>query len=49
MQNWSHLTEIFKNINIMPKYESLKNSIDSIRDTFLELKGRLYRQNIVFS
>ena len=49
MQNWSHLTEILRNLNFMPKYESLKNSIDSIRDTFLELKGRLYRQNIVFS
>jgi U3 small nucleolar RNA-associated protein 25 len=49
MQNWAHLTEILKNMNNMPKYESLKNSIDSIRQTFLELKGRIYRQNIVFS
>lgn len=33
----------------MPRYESLKNSIDSIRDTFLELKSRLYRQTVIFS
>ncbi len=36
-------------MNYMPRYESLKNSIDSIRDCFLQLKGRLYRQNLVFS
>ena len=33
----------------MPKYESLKNSIELIRDSFLQLKGRLYRQSIVFT
>ena len=33
----------------MPNYESLKNSIDTIRESFLELKGRLYRQSLVFS
>jgi hypothetical protein len=49
MQNWSHLTEILKNMNFMPKYESLKNSIDTIRDSFIELKGRIFRQSIVFS
>ena len=36
-------------MNIMPNYESLKNSIDTIRNSFLELKGRLYRQSIIFS
>lgn len=35
MQNWLHLTEILTNMNIMPNYESLKNSIDIIRDSFL--------------
>ena len=49
MQNWIHLTEIFNNMNIMPKYDSLKNSIGTIRESFLELKGRLYRQSIIFS
>jgi U3 small nucleolar RNA-associated protein 25 len=49
MQNWLHLAEILTNMNIMPSYDSLKNSIDTIRDSFLELKGRLFRQSIVFS
>jgi U3 small nucleolar RNA-associated protein 25 len=49
MQNWAHLMEIMGNINIMPAYESLKNSIDTIRNSFLEMKGRLFRQSIVFS
>lgn len=47
MQNWTHLNEIFNNMNLMPK--CLINSIDDIRESFKELKGRLYRQNIVFS
>lgn len=49
MQNWAHVIEVLRSLNFMPRYESLKNSIDIIRDSFLELKGRLYRQNIVFS
>lgn len=28
MQNWDHLLDIFHNLNYMPKYESLKNSIN---------------------
>ena len=36
-------------MNIMPKYESLTNSIENIRQIFIDLKGRIYRQNIVFS
>lgn len=49
MQNWDHLIDVLANLNYMPKYESLKNSINDIRTEYLELKGRIYRQNIVFS
>lgn len=49
MQNWDHLLDVLNNINYMPKYQSLKNSINDIRQSHLELKGRLFRQNIVFT
>lgn len=49
MQNWDHLIDIFMNMNYMPKYESLKNSINEIRPHYLQLKARIYRQNLVFT
>lgn len=49
MQNWDHLIDIFSNLNEMIKYESLKNSINDIRPSYLDQMGRIYRQNIVFS
>ena len=35
MQNWDHLLEVVKSVNKMPKYDSMVNSIDSIREIFL--------------
>jgi hypothetical protein len=49
MQNWLHLVEILKCTNKTPKYESLVNDIQTVRKSFIEEKGKFYRQNIVFS
>lgn len=49
MQNWDHLVEVIRMMNMMPNPESICNPIDSFRETVPEIKGKLYRQNIVFS
>ena len=49
MQNWHHLVQVIKYMNHMPKAEVLSNSFDQFRPLFLDLKGKIYRQSIVFS
>lgn len=49
MQNWDHLVEVVKSMNMMPNSDSICNPIDTFRTTVPEIKGKLYRQSIIFS
>lgn len=49
MQNWDHLIEVVKNLNLMPTPESLCNDINKLRPSVPDLMSKLYRQSIVFS
>lgn len=49
MQNWDHLIEVIKSMNLMPNPESLCNDINKLRPSVPELKSKLYRQSITFS
>lgn len=49
MQNWDHLIEVVKSMNLMPSPESVCNDITKLRPSVPDLMGKLYRQTIIFS
>lgn len=47
MQNWDHIEDIFKNMNLIPDRDSMTTDLNRIRDEYLDGKSHNFRQLIV--
>lgn len=49
MQNWDHVEDIFKNMNLIPDRDSVANDINRIRDEYLDGTSKNFRQLVLHS
>ena len=47
MQNWDHIEDIFRNMNLIPDRDSVTSDINRIRDEYLDGNSKNFRQLII--